>query len=89
MGPKRTHRVGLASEPIAAHAHWMASRPRLLEVKLIARLPQRWEWQVHDGGTLVMSGYASSRETAQVEGDTALFLCSVRTYDIQTGERGF
>ena len=52
----------------------MTSRPRLFEVKLTALLPKRWEWQVVEGDTLVMSGYATSRETAQVEGDSALFL---------------
>jgi hypothetical protein len=52
----------------------MASRPRLLEVKIISLLPDRWEWRVVEGDTLIMSGYASSRKAAQVEGDSALFL---------------
>ncbi len=55
---------------------WMANSPRsrLLEVKLTALDPTRWEWQVCAGDALVMSGYATSRETAQVEGNSALFL---------------
>ena len=66
---------GLAKEPLAAHIHWMPNTPtRLLEVKLIALLPARWEWQVCESDALIMSGYATSRETAQVEGDSALFL---------------
>ena len=64
----------MSNEPMAAHVHWMASRPRLFEVKLTALLPERWEWQVCESDALIMSGYAASRETAQVEGDSALFL---------------
>ena len=51
-----------------------APRPRLLEVKLTALLADRWEWQVCESDALLMSGYAASRETAQADGDTALFL---------------
>ena len=47
---------------------------RLLEVKLTAVGATRWEWQVCEGDTLLMSGYEASRETAQIEGDSALFL---------------
>jgi hypothetical protein len=57
-----------------AHILWMVSRTRLFEVKLIALLPERWEWQVLDSDVLIMSGYATSRETAQIEGNGALFL---------------
>lgn len=46
---------------------------RLLEVSVVALEPTRWEWQVCEGTKLVMSGYETSRETAQVEGDSALF----------------
>jgi hypothetical protein len=44
------------------------------EVRLIALKPDRWEWQVCDGDTPIMTGYATSRETAQIDGDSALFL---------------
>lgn len=44
-----------------------------LEVSVVALEPTRWEWQVCEGTKLVMSGYETSRETAQVEGDSALF----------------
>jgi hypothetical protein len=46
----------------------------MFEVKLTAVKPERWEWQVCQSDELIMSGYAASRETAQVEGDSALFL---------------
>jgi hypothetical protein len=46
---------------------------RLLEVNLIALKPDRWEWQVCKGELPVVAGYAISRETAQIEGDNALF----------------
>jgi hypothetical protein len=46
---------------------------RLLEVKLIALLPAKWEWQVCESDVLIMSGYETSRETAQIEGNSALF----------------
>jgi len=51
-----------------------APQSRLLEVRLIALKPGRWEWQVCDGDAMLMSGYETSRETAQIEGDSALFL---------------
>jgi hypothetical protein len=47
---------------------------RLLEVKLTGLNPDWWEWQVCEHGGLLMSGYETSRETAQIEGDSALFL---------------
>jgi hypothetical protein len=49
------------------------SRPRLLEVTVIALEPTRWEWRVCEGDTLLMTGLETSRETAQTEGDRALF----------------
>jgi hypothetical protein len=58
-----------------AHIRRMAksSRPRLLEVRVIPLKPDQWEWQVCEGETMVMIGFESSRETAQTEGDRALF----------------
>jgi hypothetical protein len=50
------------------------SQARLLEVRLIALKPDQWEWQVCEGDTAIMIGYATSRETAQIDGDSALFL---------------
>lgn len=53
--------------------------PRLLEVRLIALKPDQWEWQVCEGEKAIMVGYENSRETAQIEADSALFrLLSVR-----------
>jgi hypothetical protein len=53
----------------------MAKQPtaRLLEVKLTALNPTRWEWQVCESDATIMSGYETSRESAQIEGDSALF----------------
>ena len=45
----------------------------MVEVKLIALHPEKWEWQVCEGDTMVMSGHETSRETAQIEGNGALF----------------
>ena len=54
---------------------WMAKAPglRLLEVQLFALKPDRWEWRVFHGDTPIKVGYATSRETAQIEADSALF----------------
>jgi hypothetical protein len=54
----------------------MAKSPlsRLLEVKVTALKSERWEWQVCENDALIMSGYETSRESAQIEGDSALFL---------------
>lgn len=48
-------------------------RPRLLEVRVIPLKPDRWEWQVCEDETMVMIGFETSREAAQIEGDNALF----------------
>lgn len=50
-----------------------APRSRLLEVKITALKPERWEWQVWEGETLLATGLETSRETAQIVGDSALF----------------
>jgi hypothetical protein len=49
------------------------SHPRLLEVTVIPLEPTRWEWRVYEGDTPLMVGFERSRETAQIEGDSALF----------------
>jgi hypothetical protein len=53
----------------------MAKKPpaRLLEVAIIPLEPTKWEWRVYEGDTPLMAGFASSRETAQIEADSALF----------------
>jgi hypothetical protein len=48
------------------------SHPRLLEVTVIQLEPTRWEWRVYEGDTPLMTGFETSRETAQIEGDGAL-----------------
>jgi len=49
------------------------SHLRLLEVTVIPLEPTRWEWRVYEGDTPVMTGFETSRETSQIEGDRALF----------------
>jgi hypothetical protein len=53
-------------------------RTHLLEVKVIPLKPEikpeKWEWQVCDRDTPIVMGYETTRETAQVKGDSALFL---------------
>jgi len=53
----------------------MAKAPavRLLEVNVTAVTPTRWKWNVSDGTVEVACGYETSRESAQIEGDSALF----------------
>jgi hypothetical protein len=46
---------------------------RLLEVFVAAVDPARWKWSVLNGINEIGAGFESSRETAQREGDTALF----------------
>jgi hypothetical protein len=46
---------------------------RMLEVSVIALAHTRWEWRVSEADAVVMSGHETSRETAQIEGDSALF----------------
>ena len=47
---------------------------RLLEVRVIPVRPDYWEWQVCDRERALATGYATSRETAQIDGDSALFI---------------
>jgi hypothetical protein len=47
--------------------------PRLLEVAVFELKPTLWEWRVYEGDTPLMAGFATSRETAQIDGDSALF----------------
>ncbi len=46
---------------------------RLLEVTVTAQEPTLWKWDVSEGGTEVLHGYETSREAAQIDGDSALF----------------
>jgi hypothetical protein len=49
-------------------------RTRLLEVKVIPLKPDWWEWQVCEDDAPIVMGYETTRETAQIKGDSALFL---------------
>ena len=47
--------------------------PRLLEVAVIAQGPTQWRWRISEADVEVAYGFAASRETAQIDGDNALF----------------
>lgn len=47
---------------------------RLLEVFASLSAPLRWKWSDADGEVEIACGYETSRETAQVSGDDALFV---------------
>jgi hypothetical protein len=46
---------------------------RLLDVDVIALEPTCWKWTVSEKSLDVSYGYATSRATAQADGDSALF----------------
>jgi hypothetical protein len=54
------------------------SHPRLLEVTVIPLEPTRWEWRVYEGDTPLMTGFETSRETAQIEGGSIPLAIRVR-----------
>jgi hypothetical protein len=49
-------------------------RARLLEVTVTAQRPTLWKWEISERGLEVMFGFETSRETAQIQGDSALFM---------------
>jgi hypothetical protein len=52
----------------------MINRPvRLLQVTVTSQEPTLWKWHISEGDEEVAHGYATSRETAQVDADTQLF----------------
>ena len=46
---------------------------RLLDVDITALKPALWKWAISEKSLEVSHGYATSRETAQFEGNNALF----------------
>jgi hypothetical protein len=46
---------------------------RLLQVDVAAQEPTLWRWRVSESDLEIQHGYASSRESAQIDGDNALF----------------
>jgi hypothetical protein len=46
---------------------------RLLEVTVTPQEPTLWKWCISESDVEVAHGYANSRETAQIDGDTELF----------------
>lgn len=54
----------------------MAKKPsyaRLLDVTVMAQKPTLWRWHISEHAVEVMYGFATSRETAQIDADSALF----------------
>jgi hypothetical protein len=49
------------------------SHVRLLEVTVTAEKPTLWKWYISEHDLEIMHGYETSRETAQIKGDNALF----------------
>ena len=49
------------------------SRVRLLEVTVTAEKPTLWKWRISEHDLEIMHGYETSRESAQIKGDNALF----------------
>jgi hypothetical protein len=49
-------------------------RVRLLEVTVTAQQPTLWKWEISEHGLELMCGFETSRETAQIQGDSALFM---------------
>jgi hypothetical protein len=49
------------------------SAPRLLEVAVVAQGATNWRWHISEADVEVAYGFAASRETAQIDGDSALF----------------
>ena len=46
---------------------------RLLEVSVLELNPTKWKWQVWSRDAEIAYGVESSRETAQIRGDSSLF----------------
>jgi hypothetical protein len=65
----------MAEGRLPAHIPWMAKSraTRLLQVTVTPHEPTLWKWHISEADLEVAHGYASSRETAQIDGDTALF----------------
>jgi hypothetical protein len=74
MGAAR--KTPLANEPAEEHILRMAKpfRARLLDVTVTLQESTLWKWRVSEGDTEVAHGYAKTRETAQIDGDNALFM---------------
>jgi hypothetical protein len=53
----------------------MANIPavRLLEVIVTAQEASLWKWAISEGEAEVARGYETSRESAQIDGDSTLF----------------
>jgi len=66
----------VAKKAPEAHIHRMAKHPhlRLLEVTVAAQEPALWKWHVSESDVELVHGYATTRETAQIDGDNALFM---------------
>ena len=63
--------------------------PRMIEVAVIPLKPTLWEWRLYGGDTPLMAGFANSRETAQIDGDSALFLLLSAGWQSPAARAGF
>lgn len=60
----------------ASHIKQVAQsfRVRLLEMTVTAQQPTLSKWDISERGLEVMSGFGTSRETAQIQGNSALLM---------------
>ena len=69
-------RLRLENAATAAHIHQMTqdTRSKLLEVVVINRSPNSWEWQVWAGDDILVAGFESTLIAARLAGNDARFL---------------
>jgi hypothetical protein len=65
--------AAVAVSPPVAASHGEFDCGGLLEVSVVPLEPTRWEWRVSEGDTPLVTGFETSRETAQIKGDNELF----------------
>ena len=75
VGRDFSRALGLVIGLFGAHLHKMINKTslRLLDVDVMALEPTCWKWTISEKSLEVLHGYATSRETAQADGDSALF----------------
>jgi hypothetical protein len=69
-------RLRLENAAGAAHIRQMTqdTRSKLLEVVVINRSPNSWEWQVWAGDEILVAGFESTLIAARLAGNDARFL---------------
>jgi hypothetical protein len=68
-----TKRLGIVG--VGMHIAKMSNHPipRLLLVTVTPQEPALWKWHISEANVELIYGYATSRETAQADGNSALF----------------